>query len=142
MNLTAKLKKWRIPFFSLLVHIYLTQYAISDNGSLEPAPKIVTSESEKYRESFDSFASFKNARIRQERESDGITNLTDFWRAYKYWVEAVGGVGKKLTQKELLRRLEDEFGKPTNGKSYTGIFVFNTDEDLEAYDEELRLRTA
>jgi P4 family phage/plasmid primase-like protien len=142
MNLNAKLKRWRIPFFSLLVHIYLTQYAISDNGSLEPAPKIVTSESEKYRESFDSFASFKNARVRQERESDGITNLTDFWRAYKYWVEAVGGVGKKLTQKELLRRLEDEFGKPTNGKCYTGIFVFNTDEDLEAYDEELRLRTA
>ena len=140
MNLNAKLKRWRIPFFSLLVHIYLTQYAISDNGSLEPAPKIVTSESEKYRESFDSFASFKNARVRQERESESTTNVNDFWRAYKYWVEAVGGVGKKLTQKELVARLESEFGKPTNGKSYTGIFVFNTDEELETYEEELRAR--
>ena len=136
MNLNAKLKRWRVPFFSLLVHIYLTQYAVSDNGTLEPAPKIVTSESEKYRESFDSFASFKGARIRCEPASDITTNINNFWTAYKYWVEAVGGVGKKLTQKELIRRLEDEFGKPSNGKSYTGICVFNTDEEVELYDEE------
>jgi P4 family phage/plasmid primase-like protien len=139
MNLNAKLKRWRIPFFSLLVHIYLTQYAVNDNGTLEPAPKIVTSESDKYRESFDSFAKFKGSRIRQDRASTDTTPLSNFWRAYKYWLEAVGGAGKKLGQTELLRRLEEEFGKPGDGKSYTGIFVFNTDEDAEQYDEDQKV---
>jgi len=139
MNLNIKLKKWRVPFFSRLVHIYLTQYAVNDNGTLEPAPKIVTSESDKYRESFDSFAKFKGSRVRLDRASTDTTALGNFWRAYKYWLEAVGGVGKKLTQAELVRRLEDEFGKPTDGKSYTGIFVFNTDEEVEQYDEDQRL---
>jgi len=139
MNLNAKLKKWRVSFFSLLVHIYMTQYAVNDNGTLEPAPKIVTSESDKYRESFDSFAKFKGSRIRQDRASTDTTALTNFWRAYKYWLEAVGGVGKKLNQAELVRRLEDEFGKPGDGKSYTGIFVFNTDEEVEQYEEDQRL---
>ena len=139
MNLNIKLKKWRVPFFSRLVHIYLTQYAVNDNGTLEPAPKIVTSESDKYRESFDSFAKFKGSRIRLDRSSTETTALGNFWRAYKYWLEAVGGVGKKLSQAELVRRLEDEFSKPPDGKSYTGIFVFNTDEEVEQYDEDQRL---
>jgi phage/plasmid-associated DNA primase len=136
MNLNAKLKKWRIPFFSRLVHIYLTEYAVNDNGTLEPAPKIVTSESDKYRESFDSFAKFKASRIREDKSSTDTTPLSNFWRAYKYWLESVGGAGKKLSQTELVRRLEDEFGKPGDGKSYAGIFVFNTDEEVEEYTED------
>jgi hypothetical protein len=48
-------------------------------------------------------------------------------------------VGKKLSQVELVRRLEDEFGKPSQGKFYTGVFVFNTEEEVEQYDEELRM---
>jgi hypothetical protein len=139
MNLNAKLKRWRTPFFSRLVHIYLTQYAVSDNGTLEPAPEIVSSESLKYRESFDSYAKFRYGRIRVDRDSDSQCRITDIWRSYRYWQEAVGGVGKKLTQVELVRRLEDEFGKASQGKFYTGVFVFNTEEELEQYDEEKRL---
>jgi len=139
MNLNAKLKRWRVPFFSRLVHIYLTQYAVSDNGTLEPAPEIVSSESLKYREAFDSYAKFRYGRIRVDRDSDKQCTVTDVWRSYRYWQEAVGGVGKKLTQVELVRRLEDEFGKATQGKFYTGVFVFNTEEEVEEYDEEKRL---
>ena len=139
MNLNAKLKRWRVPFFSRLVHIYLTQYAVSDNGTLEPAPEIVSSESLKYREAFDSYAKFRYGRIRVDRDSDKQCTITDVWRSYRYWQEAVGGVGKKLTQAELVRRLEDEFGKATQGKFYTGVFVFNTEEEIEEYDEEKRL---
>jgi P4 family phage/plasmid primase-like protien len=139
MNLNAKLKRWRIPFFSRLVHIYLTQYAVNDNGTLEPAPEIVSSESLKYREAFDSYAKFRYGRIRVDRDSDSQCTVTDIWRSYRYWQEAVGGVGKKLTQVELVRRLEDEFGKPSQGKFYTGVFVFNTEEEVEQYDEEKRL---
>jgi len=139
MNLNSKLKKWRIPFFSRLVHIYLTQYAVSDNGTLEPAPEIVMNESLKYREAFDSYAKFRYGRIRVDRDSDEQCSIADIWRSYRYWNEAVGGgAGKKLSQTELVKRLEDEFGKASQGKFYTGLCVFNTEEDAEAYDEQKR----
>ena len=133
-NLNAKLKRWRSSFFSLLVHIYVTKYAVCDNGTLEPAPAVVTSESMKYREQFDSYARFRYGRMRVNRDSDESVSLTDIWRAYRYWYEAVGGAGKKLAQADLNRRLEDEFGKPKEGKYFRGVFVFNTEEDVDAYD--------
>ena len=136
MNLNAKLRKWRIPFLSLLVHIYMTEYAVSDNGTLEPAPEVVMKESQAYREAFDSYAKFRFGRIRVNRDSDEQVTLTDIWRAYRYWYDAVGGAGKKLQQAELNRRLEDEFGKPSQSKFYAGVVVFNTEEDAETYDKD------
>jgi P4 family phage/plasmid primase-like protien len=138
MNLNAKLKKWRVPFLSLLVHIYMTEYAVSDNGTLEPAPDVVMKESQNYREAFDSYAKFRFSRLRVDRDSDEQITLTDIWRAYRYWYEAVGGAGKKLQQAELNRRLEDEFGKPSQSKFYRGLVVFNTEEDAENYDNDRR----
>ena len=87
-----------------------------------------------YREQFDSYAKFRFSRIRVNRDSDEQVSLTDIWRAYRYWYDAVGGAGKKLQQAELNRRLEDEFGKPSQGKFYAGVVVFNTEEDVETYD--------
>lgn len=142
MNLNVKLKRWRIPFFSRLVHIYLTEYAVSDNGTLEPAPEIVMKESQNYREAFDSYAKFRYSRMRVDRDSDEQSTLNDVWRSYRYWQEAVGGAGKKLTQAELQRRLEDEFGKPSQGKYYSGLIVFNTEEDVEQYDEQKKLEVS
>ena len=139
MNLNVKLKRWRESFFALLVHTYVTEYAVSDNGTLEPAPEVVMNESLKYREAFDSYAKFRFGRMRIDRNSDEKVTLSDIWRAYRYLYEAVGGAGKKLTQADLNRRLEDEFGKPKESKFYSGLFVFNTEEDAEAYDEEQRL---
>ena len=136
MNLNTKLKRWRESFFALLVHIYVTQYAVSDNGTLEPSPEIVMNESLKYREAFDSYAKFRFGRMRVDRDSDEKCTLTDIWRAYRYWYEAVGGAGKKLTQADLNRRLEDEFGRPKESRYYSGLFVFNTEEDADAYDLE------
>jgi phage/plasmid-associated DNA primase len=141
MNLNAKLKRWRGAFLSRLVYNYYTYYAISDNGTLEPAPEVVTQESMKYRESFDSYARYRYSRMRVDRDSDEQTTLAEIWRSYKYWLEAVGGVGKRLTQNELNRRLEDEFGKPSQGKYYRGVVVFNTDEDVEEYDNSKKLGT-
>ena len=142
MNLNKKLKRWRVHFLSLLVHIYITQYAVSDNGTLEPAPEIVMSESLKYREEFDSYAKFRYSRIRVDRDSDEQATINDIWRSYRYWHEAVGGVGRKITQTQLIKRLEDEFGKASQNKFYTGLFVFNTEEDVEQYDEQLRISQA
>jgi P4 family phage/plasmid primase-like protien len=138
MNLNSKLKKWRIPFFSKLVHIYLTQYAVNDNGTLEPAPEIVTSESRKYRDTFDSLNKFCQERCRIDKDSDEQASVSDVWRAYRYWHEAVGGGNKKLAQVEFMKRFNEEFyqGQPKQAKFYNGLFVFNTEEDVAAYDED------
>jgi P4 family phage/plasmid primase-like protien len=140
MNLNSKLKKWRIPFFSKLVHIYLTQYAVNDNGTLEPAPEIVTSESRKYRDTFDSLNKFCQERCRIDKDSDEQSSVSDVWRAYRYWHEAVGGGNKKLAQVEFMKRFNEEFyqGLPKHGKFYNGLFVFNTEEDVASYDDERR----
>jgi phage/plasmid-associated DNA primase/plasmid maintenance system antidote protein VapI len=139
MNMNAKFYKWRVPFFSRLVHIYLTEYAVCDNGGLEPAPEVVMLASLAYREAFDSYAKFRFGRMRVDRDSDEQTSLPDFWRAYRYWYEAVGGAGKRLAQADLNKRLEDEFGKPSQGKYYRGVVVFNTEEDVEEYDTNKKL---
>lgn len=137
-NLNSKLKRWRSSFFSLLVHTYITKYAICDNGTLDPAPAVVQSESRSYREQFDSYACFRFGRIRQNKSSDNIVSFEDIWRSYKYWNEEVGGNGKKLDKKELLRRLEDELGKPREGKYFTGIFTFDSADAVEEYDKQLK----
>ena len=139
MNMNVKLKKWRESFFALLVHVYVSEYAVSDNGTLEPPPEIVMNESLKYRTEFDTYARFRFGRMRVDRNSEEKVSINDIWRAYRYWYEAVGGAGKKLSQAELVRRLEDEFGKAKESKFYSGVFVFNTEEDTETYDEEQRL---
>ena len=138
MNLNAKLKKWRIPFFSRLVHIYLTQYAVSDNGTLEPAPEIVMSESRKYRDTFDSLNKFCQERCRIDPTSDADATVSDVWKSYRYWHEAVGGSGKKLSQVEFLKRFNEEYyqGQPKQGKNYPGLFVFNTEEEVSSHDSE------
>jgi P4 family phage/plasmid primase-like protien len=138
MNLNAKLKRWRIPFFSRLVHIYLTQYAVSDNGTLEPAPEIVMSESRKYRDTFDSLNKFCQERCRIDPTSDQESTVSDVWKFYRYWHEAVGGSGKKLSQVEFLKRFNEEFyqGQPKQGKIYTGLFVFGTEEEVTSHDNE------
>ena len=138
MNLNAKLKKWRIPFFSRLVHIYLTQYAVSDNGTLEPAPEIVMSESRKYRDTFDSLNKFCQERCRIDPTSDEAATVSDVWKSYRYWHEAVGGSGKKLSQVEFLKRFNEEYyqGQPKQGKHYPGLFVFNTEEEVTSHDNE------
>jgi hypothetical protein len=56
------MKRWRTLFMSRLVHIYKTEYLPYGLGTV---PAIVTQESNKYQESFDSVAKFMNARIRE-----------------------------------------------------------------------------
>ena len=118
----------------------MTQYAVNDNGTLEPAPEIVTSESRKYRDTFDSLNKFCQERCRIDKDSDEQSSVSDVWRAYRYWHEAVGGGNKKLAQVEFMKRFNEEFyqGQPKQGKFYNGLFVFNTEEDVASYDDERR----
>jgi P4 family phage/plasmid primase-like protien len=130
-DLDKKLVAWREPFLSLLVHIYETQYLV--NG-LEPTPSIVKKASEEYKESNDSYAKFESERIRKE-EGSKIT-FRDIEKSYKKWVELSGGSARRLNSQELLKRVNDEYGAPSDGKFYYDRKVFNDDDEVDAFDSQ------
>ncbi len=132
-HLDAKLKLWRIPFMSRLVHLYETVYL---KTGIEPIPAIVKQASENYRSQFDSFGKFKHARIRTEAGAEA--QLKEIWAVYKEWSLDVGAAGgKKLTMAELQKRLDDEFGEPLDKKTYRRVRLFGDEDELDAYDREV-----
>ena len=134
-QLDVKLKKWRTLFMSRLVHIYKTEYLIYGLGTV---PSVVTQESNKYQESFDSVAKFMNSRIREIKRGGYEANIKDIFRVYKNWYESIGGgVGKKLSQVELYKRLSDKCGEPSDRKTFKQVRLFEDDIDIEEYDTSL-----
>lgn len=132
-QLDAKLKKWRTLFMSRLVYIYKTEYLPNGLGAV---PTIVTQESSKYQESFDSVAKFMNARIREITKGGYESNIKDIFRVYKNWYESIGGgVGRKLSQNELYKRLCDKCGEPSDKKTFKQMRLFDDDADIEEYDK-------
>jgi P4 family phage/plasmid primase-like protien len=134
-QLDAKMKRWRAFFMSRLIHIYATEYLPYGLGAV---PAIVTQESNKYQESFDSVAKFMNARIREVERGGYEANIKEIFRVYKNWYESIGGgVGRKLSQNELYNRLCDKIGTPQDKKTFKAIRLFEDDADIEEYDRTL-----
>jgi P4 family phage/plasmid primase-like protien len=134
-QLDAKMREWRTLFMSRLVHIYKTEYLPNGLGKL---PAVVTQESNKYQETFDSVGKFMNARIREVKKGGYEANIKDIFRVYKNWYEAVGGGGRKLNQTELYKRLSDKCGEPSDKKTFKQIRLFEDDLDIEEYDQSLQ----
>jgi phage/plasmid-associated DNA primase len=135
-NLDTNMFLWRSHFMSRLVHIYKTEY--QPNG-LGQVPAIVTQESNKYQESFDSVGKFMNARVREVKKGGYEADIKDLFRSYKSWYEAIGGgVGRKLSQPELYKRLSDKCGEPADKRIFKQMRVFDHDEDVEEYDASLK----
>ena len=131
--LDGKLKRWRTAFMARLVYVYETEYL---KTGIEPIPAIVRQESDNYRSMFDSFGKFKQARFRTEAGSEAC--LKEIWRVYKQWTEAMGSAGgKKLSMTELQKRLDDEFGVPMDKKTYKRMRLFESEEDIEEYEQEM-----
>jgi P4 family phage/plasmid primase-like protien len=134
-QLDAKMKRWRSVFMAKLVHIYATEYLPYGLGAI---PAIVTQESNKYQESFDSVAKFMNARIREITKGGYEANIKDIFRVYKNWYESIGGgVGRKLSQNDLYKRLCDKCGEPSDKKTFKSMRLFEDDVDIEEYDRAL-----
>jgi P4 family phage/plasmid primase-like protien len=134
-QLDLKLREWRTLFMSRLVHIYKTEYLPYGLGQI---PAVVTQESNKYQESFDSVAKFMNARIREIKRGGYEANIKDIYRVYKNWYESIGGgVGRKLAQNELYKRLCDKCGEPADRKTFKQMRLFEDDIDIEEYDRSL-----
>ena len=45
--------------------------------------------------------------------------------------------GKKLSMTELQKRLDDEFGVPMDKKTYKRMRLFESEEDIEEYEQEM-----
>ena len=134
-ELDSNLKKWRTLFMSRLVYLYKTEYLPNGLGAV---PAIVTQESNKYQESFDSVAKFMNARIREIKKGGYQAEIKDIFRVYKHWYDEMGGgVGRKLSQTELYKRLSDKCGEPSDKKTFRQMRLFDDDQDLEEYEKSL-----
>ncbi len=130
-ELDNKLMLWRETFFSYIVNIYETEYIA--NG-LEPVPEIVKKSAMEYKETYDSYAKFRNDRIR--RVTGDQTEFKQIQRAYTQWLSDGRRSGSRMTPKELQTRLNDEFGDPSDGRTYRHVRVFFDDQDVEDYDKE------
>jgi putative DNA primase/helicase len=133
--LDANLFKWRAYFFSRLVHIYKTEYLPKGLGAI---PAIVTQEKNKYQESFDSVAKFMAAHIREIKMGGYEAEIKNIFRVYKRWYDEVGGgVGRKLSQTDLYKRLCDKCGEPSDKKTFKQMRLFENDEDMVEYEKTL-----
>ena len=134
-QLDAKMRVWRVYFMSRLVYVYKTEYM---TGGLGKLPAVITAESQKYQETFDSLSKFLNARIREVKKGGYEALIKDIFRVYKNWFEAVGGgVGRKLNQTELYKRMVDKFGEPSDKKTFKQLRLFEDDYEVEEYEKEL-----
>lgn len=134
-QLDAKMRSWRIYFMSRLVHIYKTDYMKNGLGKL---PAVITAESNRYQETFDSLSKFLNARIREIKKGGYEASIKEIFRVYKNWFEAVGGgVGRKLNQPELYKRMVDKFGEPSDKKTFKQLRLFEDDYEVDEYEKVL-----
>jgi P4 family phage/plasmid primase-like protien len=136
--LDEKLKRWRKPFLSLLVHIYRTRYS---KDGIKTVPYEVKKFSEEYKQSYDSFSKFRDSRIRDATSSPKFRDLLmdescqfkQIKSAYRIW--ASDG-NKQLNENELRIRCNEVFGTPVDGKTYKGVKIFNNEEEIEEFERD------
>ena len=141
-DLDTKLLEWRQAWLGLLVHIYETEYLVK---GMEPVPKGVVEESNRYKESFDQYGKFKAERIVDFRDvraklveyGNEEATLKDIMTAYTGWVRSNDGTltGKKLTKQDVQKRLEDDFGSAPGGV-FKRCVVFSDDEGKAEFEKE------
>lgn len=128
-----KLKSWRGPFFSLLVHYYETKYC---PHGIKKVPAIVMQACEAYKGNYDSFGKFLKARVRRIAGWEEPPTFKDFFKTYRTWANEQPS-GKKLSEHELKLRLNELYQVPADGKTYLHLRLFLNDEEAEAYDIQL-----
>jgi P4 family phage/plasmid primase-like protien len=138
-QLDRKLREWREPFLSLLVHVYENEYIPL---GLNPVPAAVMRASDKYKESFDAYARFRAERIRQPvtpeeklefRAEPMLTRKIE--NIFRAWKKEVGVIGLEFA--EVVKRLTEEFDEPINGgKEWPTIRVFGNDDEVVEWDRD------
>jgi P4 family phage/plasmid primase-like protien len=134
-SLDKKLRTWREPFLSRLVHIYNTEYIV--NG-LNPVPAEVMKASDKYKEKFDYYARFRADRIREpmkEEERMELRNTPTLTKDIKMAFASWKKENKiEMNFDDALKRLVEDFGEPVMGKQWLLIKVFGSDNEAAEWD--------
>jgi P4 family phage/plasmid primase-like protien len=126
-----KIKSWRVPFFSLLVHYYEKKYC---PHGIKKVPTIVMQACEAYKGNYDSFGKFIKARVRVVAGWDDPPNFKSFFKTYRNWVTEANPNGKKLTENEFRIRINELYQAPADGKTYEHLRIFQSDEEADEYD--------
>jgi P4 family phage/plasmid primase-like protien len=134
--LDEKIKSWRVPFLSLLVHYYQTKYC---PHGIKYVPQIVMQACESYKGNYDSFGKFIKTRVRRVPGYDEPPTYKQFWSCYKTWHSDQSG--KRLTENEFKIRLNEMFQAPADGKTYLHLRMFYSDDEVEEYDKEMKETT-
>jgi P4 family phage/plasmid primase-like protien len=134
--LDRKLREWREPFLSLLVHIYENEYI---PFGLNPIPASVTKASSNYRESFDVYSRFKSERIREPRTTDEkmecVNNPVTVNRIKTVLAAWKRDTRSELTWQDAVNRLTEEYGEPRGGKEWGVFRVFSSDDEAIEWDK-------
>ena len=85
-----------------------------------------------------SYASFRFARIRVDRDSDTMVKLEDVWRAFSHYQTCNGTKFLRLTKSEVVLYFIKEFSAKAN---YRGIEIFHTEEDVQEWDKNKALES-
>jgi len=136
--LDSKIRAWREPFLSLLVHIYETEYI---SFGLNPLPDVVMKASNKYKDTFDVYARFESERIRlpisvEEQlefrenplDTNRIRSIVNQWKRENRITS--------FTAEMALSRMADKYGNPEKGKLWPGLRMFASEEDATEWDRE------
>ena len=137
-KLDEKLRSWREPFLSLLVHIYETEYLVS---GLAPIPEIVVKASNKYKDNFDVFARFETERIREPITAEeqmecraGPVETNNIRNVFTHWKKENQVSGLSFDQ--IINRLTAKYGEPEKNKFWSSFKIFGSDEDVAEWDKE------
>lgn len=130
-NLDEKIIRWRESFLARLIHIYETVYL---KQGIEPIPDVITAESRNYRAKFDTFGKFMADRIRQNPSEN--TTLQEAYRQFKNWHKENARGTVIIQIDEFTKRMEDEFGQPSDRKTFKRIQVFSSDSETEEFDND------
>jgi hypothetical protein len=63
------------------------------------------------------------------------TSFKQISSSYTKWLADGSKRGSRMSPRELQDRLEDELGKPEDGKTFNHILVFNDEIDVEEWDQ-------
>lgn len=130
--LDERIKAWRVPFFSLLVHYYETKYC---PHGIKKVPAVVLQACENYKGNYDTFGKFIKSRVRRCPGWDEPPVFKTLWNTYKNWHQ--DNSGKRLSENEFKIRLNELYQAPADGKTYLHLRLFSSDEEAEDYDKEL-----
>ena len=103
-----------------------------------PIPEVVIKASNEYKESNDSYAKFSADRIRRcPKDLEAKVLMKEIMKSYNKWIEDTNNISRRLTLQDLQNRVNEEFGEPSDKKTYLGIKIFMRDEEVEEWEKEL-----